>query len=121
MIGTTRGLMSVATSARCERRPRAHLPSVNTCAPPGPAAPPIRANEGGDRQRGNAFAHRRAGLGKVSRDRRLPERECVRLCAGLEERHLKRPLADRVVLAHELVQATVPEQPVPVLVDVDAV
>ena len=45
----------------------------------------------------------------------------VRLRAGLEERNLKRPLADHVVLAHELVQAAVLEQAVAVLVDVDAV
>jgi hypothetical protein len=33
----------------------------------------------------------------------LAEREHVRLGAGLEERDLKRPLADRVVLADELI------------------
>lgn len=75
LVGTTRGLTWVATPARCEPRPRAHLPSVNSCAPPGPTVPPIRANEESDRQQGNTFAHRRAGLGKVSRDRRLPERD----------------------------------------------
>jgi hypothetical protein len=36
----------------------------------------------------------------------LAEREHVGLCAGLEERDLQRPLADRVVLAHELVSGT---------------
>lgn len=51
----------------------------------------------------------------------LPERERVRLGAWLEERDVQRPLADRVVLAHELVQAAVPEHAVPVLVDVHAV
>jgi hypothetical protein len=51
----------------------------------------------------------------------LAEREHVRLDAGLEERDLQRPLADPVVLAHELVQAAVPEQAVPLLVDVYAV
>ena len=51
----------------------------------------------------------------------LPERERVRLGAGLEERDLQRALADRVVLAHELVQPAVPEHAVPVLVDVHAV
>ena len=51
----------------------------------------------------------------------LPEREHVRLGAGLEERDLQRALADRVVLAHELVQAAVAEHAVPVLVDVHAV
>ena len=51
----------------------------------------------------------------------LAEREHVRLGAGLEERNLQRPLADRVELAHQLVQAAVPEQAVPVLVDVDPV
>ena len=51
----------------------------------------------------------------------LPEREHVRLGAGLEEGDLQRPLADRVVLAHELVQAAVPEHALPVLGDVHAV
>ena len=50
----------------------------------------------------------------------LPERERVCLGARLEERDLQRPLADRVVLAHELVQPAVAEQAVAVLVDVDA-
>ena len=35
--------------------------------------------------------------------------------------YLQRPLSDRVVLAHDLVQAAVPEQAVPTLVDVHAV
>jgi hypothetical protein len=48
----------------------------------------------------------------------LAEREHVRLGAGSEERDLQRPLAHRVVLEHELVQAAVPEHAVPVLVDV---
>src|SRR4051794_23175494 len=48
---------------------------------------------------------------------RLPEREHVRLGARLEERDLDRPLAHRVVLAHELVEAAVPEHAVAVLVD----
>jgi hypothetical protein len=43
VIGTTRGLTSIATPARCEPRPRALLPSVNSCAPPGPAVPPARS------------------------------------------------------------------------------
>ena len=51
----------------------------------------------------------------------LPEREGVRLGAGLGEGQLQRALADGVVLAHELVHAGVPELPVAVLVDVDAV
>jgi hypothetical protein len=51
----------------------------------------------------------------------LPEREHVPLGTGVEERDLQRPLPDRVVLAHELVQAAVSEQAVPVLVDVHAV
>ena len=51
----------------------------------------------------------------------LAERERVRLGAGLEEGDLQRPLADRVVLAHELVQAAVAEHAVAVLVDVHAV
>ena len=51
----------------------------------------------------------------------LPEREHIWGGAGLEERDLQRALADRVVLAHELVQAAFGEQAVPVLGDVDAV
>jgi hypothetical protein len=38
----------------------------------------------------------------------LSERERIRLGAGLEERDLHRPLADPVVLTHELVQAALP-------------
>jgi hypothetical protein len=45
----------------------------------------------------------------------------VRFAAGLEERGLQRPLADRVVLAHDLVQPAVPENAVAVFVDVHAV
>jgi hypothetical protein len=52
---------------------------------------------------------------------RLPERERVGVGAWLEEGDLQRPLADRVVLAYELVHAAVPEQAVSVLVDVHAV
>ena len=48
----------------------------------------------------------------------LSEGEHVRLGARLEEHDLQRPLADRVMLAHEMVQAAVPEQAVAVLVDV---
>ena len=51
----------------------------------------------------------------------LPEGERVRLGARLEERDLKRPLMDGVALSHELVQPAVPEEPVPILVDVLAV
>jgi hypothetical protein len=51
----------------------------------------------------------------------LPEREGVRLGAGLAERELQGPFADRVMLAYELVEATFPEQSVAVDVDVDAV
>jgi hypothetical protein len=51
----------------------------------------------------------------------LAERERVCLGAGLEERDLQRPLADPVVLSHELVEAALPEQAVPVLVHVHAV
>jgi hypothetical protein len=49
--------------------------------------------------------------------------ECEHIClgTGLEERDLQHPLADRVVLAHELVEAAALDQAVPVLVDVDAV
>src|SRR5918996_4386022 len=52
---------------------------------------------------------------------RLPERERVCLGAGLEERDLERPPLDRVVLAHQLVHAAVPEHAVAVLVYVHAV
>src|SRR4051812_7536668 len=51
----------------------------------------------------------------------LSERERVGLGAGLEECDLQRPLADRGVLAHQLVQAALPEQAVPVLVYIHAV
>jgi hypothetical protein len=51
----------------------------------------------------------------------LPERKDLCLRAGLEERDLQRALADRVVLAHELVQAAVAEHAVPVVGDVHAV
>ena len=51
----------------------------------------------------------------------LPESERIRLGAGLEERDLQRPLANLVVLAYELVDAGVLEQPVSVFVDVHAV
>jgi len=39
----------------------------------------------------------------------LPERERVRLDAGLKERDLQRPLPDPVVLAYKLVKAVIPE------------
>jgi inositol transporter-like SP family MFS transporter len=55
------------------------------------------------------------------RPSRLAERERVSLGAGLEECDLQRALANPVTLAHELIQAAVPEQAVPVLVDVGAV
>jgi hypothetical protein len=51
----------------------------------------------------------------------LPECERVGLCAWLEEGDLQGPLADRVVLAHELVQAALAENAVSVFVDVHAV
>src|SRR5512132_2845517 len=51
----------------------------------------------------------------------LAEREHVRFGARLEECDLQCPLADGVVLACELVEAAVPEQAVPVLVDIHAV
>src|SRR6516165_2473851 len=50
----------------------------------------------------------------------LPEREHVRLGAGLVEHDLERPVAHLAVLPHELVQAPLPQQPVPALVDIDA-
>jgi len=75
-----------------------------------------------------ACPERKAPGGRVvaemvdQRSRRLwlAERERVGLGAGLEERDLQCPLADRVVLAQELVQPALPEQPFPVLVDVHA-
>jgi hypothetical protein len=56
-----------------------------------------------------AWRQRPAGPAGAVGDLRLPEGEHVRLDAGLEERDLQGPLADRVVLAHELVEATVAE------------
>ena len=52
---------------------------------------------------------------------RLPESERVRFGAGVEEGDFQCPLTDRVVLAHELVEAAVVEQAAAVLVDVHAV
>ncbi len=43
----------------------------------------------------------------------LPEREHVRLGAGLEQRDLQGSFVGRVMLAYELVQAAGPEQAVP--------
>jgi hypothetical protein len=51
----------------------------------------------------------------------LPECERVGLGAWLEEGDLQGPLADRVVLAHELVQAALVENAVAMFVDVHAV
>jgi hypothetical protein len=51
----------------------------------------------------------------------LPECERVGLGAWLEEGDLQRPLADRVVLAHELVHAALAENAVSMFVDVHAV
>jgi hypothetical protein len=48
----------------------------------------------------------------------LPECERVGLGAWLEEGDLQGALADRFVLAHELVQAAVPKHAVALLVDV---
>ena len=107
-----------------------------SCAPtvpsPSPAPAPLVGQPGHALNAGAAQDRaEQLGLGLATSDlnydpvvgagHRLPERERVRLGAGLEERDLQRPLADRVVLAHELVQAAVPEQAVPVLVDVHAV
>ena len=52
---------------------------------------------------------------------RLSEGERVRLDSRLEERELECLLVDRSVLAHQLVQAALPEHTGPVLVDVDTV
>jgi hypothetical protein len=70
-------------------------------------APPIRQRDG------DGWSARRHGW--------LAERERVGLGAGLEEGDLQYPFTNRVVLAHELVHAAVPEQAVPVFVDVYAV
>src|SRR5687768_3173406 len=51
----------------------------------------------------------------------LAEGEGVGLGAGLEERDLQRPVADPVVLAHELVHAALAQHAVAVLVHVHAV
>ena len=56
-----------------------------------------------------------------SRREPLPEREAVRLSAGLEEGDLERPFADRVVLAAELVETAVAQEAIAVGVDVHAV
>ena len=52
---------------------------------------------------------------------RLAERERVRLGTGLEEGDLQRPLADRVVLTDELIQAALAEYATAVCVNVHAV
>ena len=53
--------------------------------------------------------------------RELPEGERVCLGAWGRERDLQYALADRLALAHELVQAAVAEQAGPVLVDIEPV
>ena len=90
-------------------------------------------------EHGNQYGYRAgpslpAGFGDIERDygsyapdtfpdydSRLPERERVGLGAGLLECDLQRALANLVTLAHELIEAAVLEQAVPVLVDVPAV
>jgi hypothetical protein len=75
------------------------------------------------------YQRRPCGVGRVEDMRvllvesgiALPECERVGLRAWLEEGDLQGPLADRVVLAHELVQAALAENAVAVLVDVHAV
>jgi hypothetical protein len=78
--------------------------------------PTALAVEGGDRFERRRVLRRWRPFGH----RWLPERERVRLGAGLGERDLQRSLAVRAVLAHKLVHAPVLEQAVPVLVDVHA-
>jgi hypothetical protein len=87
-----------------------------------------RAGDADDRVAGPAVAGSEAGAdpsGGAGDDRNLhsdsPEREHVRLGAGLEEGDLQRPLPDRIRLAYELIQAAVPKHAVSVLVDVHAV
>src|SRR3954471_16837751 len=76
-------------------------------APPGPLLV-VHCDSGG--------AHRLLESGIA-----LAECERVRLGAGLEQRDLQRSVADRVVLAHQLVHAAVPKHAVPVRIDVEAV
>src|SRR5215218_9996457 len=83
----------------------------------------LRSTRRPRRDAGGAHAPRRSErrLGRTLRRHLwLPERERVSLGAGLEERDLQRALADPVVLTDELVPAAVPEQAVPVIVDVHA-
>jgi hypothetical protein len=62
-----------------------------------------------------------ASAALVRRNLWLSECKCIRLGASVEERDLERPLADGVVLAHELVEAAVAEDAVSVPLDVDVV
>ena len=103
-------------------------PTCSEAVPcPGPAvgqpgqALDAGATEHGAEQLGLGLATGNLYYDPVVRARHLPERERVRLGARLEERDLKRPLADRVALADQLVQAAVPQQPVAVHVHVHAV
>jgi mannose-6-phosphate isomerase-like protein (cupin superfamily) len=88
-----------------------------------PPARPTTSSTTGTRTPSRSRSRLRAHepTGRSSREPWLPEGERVRLGAGVEERDLQRPLADRVVLAYELVKAAVPEHAVPVLVDVPPV
>ena len=51
----------------------------------------------------------------------LPDRECVRLDAGVQEGDRQRPLADGTALAYELVEAAVSELTASIPVDVETV
>jgi hypothetical protein len=99
--------------ARRAREDPGLLPCRITARLSGPGAPGLTTRVACHE---SARRWRRRGRGDA-----LPERERVRLGAGREERDLQRPLAHRVVLAHELVHAAVAEHAIPVFVDVDAV
>src|SRR4051794_605645 len=97
--GSTGASVARATSTRAPGAPRRRRRSPSTSpARPGCAARPATA----------CCA-------------RLPEREDVGLGPGGQEADLERPFADGLLLAHELVQAALAEQPVAVAVDVEAV
>ncbi len=130
MAGSSGSVQDLAGLVRVPRADqdvvRSHGPDAVTCPGPAVGQPGQALDAGAAQDRAEQL-----GLGLASGDlnydpvvgasHRLSEGEHVRLGARLEERDLQRPLADRVVLAHELVEAAVPEQAVPVLVDVHAV
>jgi hypothetical protein len=78
-----------------------------------------RSHQSGGRNASRSLMRRR--LIRKAGMRPLPERERVCLGTGGQEGDFQRLLADRVALTHKLVQAPVPKQAVPGLVDVHAV